>query len=516
MKIPRIFQPLIVLDITQSYGENPMYYGQWGLPGHNGVDFRANIGTLVYSPCEGRVLFAGRGHDYGNHIIIASKEGYYHLLLAHLSEIFVNTGQLVGQRDHLGRTGNTGNSTGPHLHFGVYIPSLAEALGHKGMIDPMILLKERTPMHSRICPHIQLPRHEPYLKAFVQQSKVRYAKILDPDRGEADPYPGVTTIGRLTFPNNDDTRMVSRGREGAVEWGTAVRPRIAQSPWINIWELPNEFVIANGIDASKYVDFTFEAVRQLQVLWSSGYRFKITAPPLSTGNPPKWAWEIIGEIFGRADETEEALDLRGLVHYGNTHEYGMRDMHDLYSHGHLLRYRTAFEELRRCGWRVPKWFISETGIDLQGNGKTDGWSENTEDPSDFMFQLEGYDTQVQEDPEIMAIFPFTHMAASTWPSFNINERVTKEYFLPYLVRKNYGQNDVYGDWLQQFVLPWNVDSAFAKYAQAQAAGWTQMSPEIDRDGKRFQVWYSSHDNTQHVIWARIGEWANVHHFDREN
>ena len=76
MKIPRIFQPLIVLDITQHYGENPVYYGQWGLPGHNGVDFRADIGTLVRPPCEGRVLFAGSGHDYGLYVIIASKRGY--------------------------------------------------------------------------------------------------------------------------------------------------------------------------------------------------------------------------------------------------------------------------------------------------------------------------------------------------------------------------------------------------------------------------------------------------------
>lgn len=69
-----------------------------------------------------------------------------------------------------------------------------------------------------------------------------------------------------------------------------------------------------------------------------------------------------------------------------------------------------------------------------------------------------------------------------------------------------------GEWLQQFVVPQNREAALYKYGRAR--GWEPISPERDWNGYRAQVWYSPGDGRQHVVWARIGDWGNVRHFDR--
>lgn len=73
---------------------------------------------------------------------------------------------------------------------------------------------------------------------------------------------------------------------------------------------------------------------------------------------------------------------------------------------------------------------------------------------------------------------------------------------------------VLGDWLQRFVIPQNAGAAFYRYGRAR--GWEPISQERDYDGFRAQVWYSPGDRMQHVVWARIGEWDKINHFDRAN
>jgi len=513
----KLLAPVEGYRISQYFGENPEYYAQWGLKGHNGLDYACPTGTKVRAPCSGVIEFAGWSKTYGLFIRLWSTDRFYFICLAHLSALFVVTGDLCDQGEVLALSGNTGNSTGDHLHFGVYIPSMRNAFGHNGPIDPLLALGGDD-VHSKICPHIQLPHHERWLKEAIKTGRVPYTKMLDPDRGESDPYGGYTTqIGRLTFPNNADTKMVGRGRQGALEWAEAVRPRIAKCPWISIWELPNEFVIGSNEDVDNYIAFTFEAVYQLQAMWESGFpHFKITAAPFSTGNPPAWAWKDIGTIFGPATAAPADIDRLGCVHYGNTHEYGMRHMYDLKTEGHLLRYRAAFRELAIWGHRIPPWFLSETGIDFSGNGETDGWRKHTASYQEYLSQLAGFDEEVVKDTKIQGIFPFTHMAEGSWPSFAIDRKFTEDYLVPYWVRKAYSDTDLYGEWIQQFVLPRNVDSAFNKYAKQTNPLWEMMSPEVDHDGYRFQVWYSAKDNMQHIVSAKIGDWGNIKHFDRSN
>ncbi|BAF69457.1 peptidoglycan DD-metalloendopeptidase family protein [Nitratiruptor sp. SB155-2] len=86
---------------------------------HLGVDFGAPRGTHVYAAGNGRVIFSGRKGGYGNVIIIAHADGY-RTLYAHLQKRLVRRGRRVKQGSLIGLVGNTGLSTGPHLHFGLY------------------------------------------------------------------------------------------------------------------------------------------------------------------------------------------------------------------------------------------------------------------------------------------------------------------------------------------------------------------------------------------------------------
>jgi murein DD-endopeptidase MepM/ murein hydrolase activator NlpD len=87
-------------------------------PGHNGLDFGVVVGTSVHSTINGKVIYAGwNDQGYGNLVIVDN--GEYKTYYAHLSEIPVSVGQTIQKGEVVGLSGNTGNSTGPHLHYEV-------------------------------------------------------------------------------------------------------------------------------------------------------------------------------------------------------------------------------------------------------------------------------------------------------------------------------------------------------------------------------------------------------------
>ena len=92
-----------------------------GIHGHNGVDLASSIGTPVYAAADGKVLVAkmgGYNGGYGNMIIISHDKGIQ-TVYAHLNAIYITQGTTVQQGQSIGELGNTGKSTGPHLHFEV-------------------------------------------------------------------------------------------------------------------------------------------------------------------------------------------------------------------------------------------------------------------------------------------------------------------------------------------------------------------------------------------------------------
>jgi murein DD-endopeptidase MepM/ murein hydrolase activator NlpD len=129
----------INFTLTQDFNDKRFryLYTPIGLMGHNGLDYGTPVGTPVYAPISGTALetdfFDANG--YGHYIKIQnSKEG---VVLAHFRErspIKPNT--KVKQGDLIGYTGNTGFSTGPHLHFGYWREPRKRDNGFNGFIDP--------------------------------------------------------------------------------------------------------------------------------------------------------------------------------------------------------------------------------------------------------------------------------------------------------------------------------------------------------------------------------------------
>lgn len=99
---------------------------------HKGQDFACPTGTPIYASMGGKVIFAGESWLYGKHIIIDHGNGYQ-TLYAHMSKIIASKGTYVNQGTRVGLVGNTGYSTGPHLHFTVY--------KNGNPINPMSVLK---------------------------------------------------------------------------------------------------------------------------------------------------------------------------------------------------------------------------------------------------------------------------------------------------------------------------------------------------------------------------------------
>jgi murein DD-endopeptidase MepM/ murein hydrolase activator NlpD len=92
-----------------------------GIHGHNGIDIASTPGTPVMAAASGRVIVArnsGYNGGYGR-MVIMMHEGNIQTVYAHLRAVYVTTGQEITQGTVIGELGNTGRSTGPHLHFEV-------------------------------------------------------------------------------------------------------------------------------------------------------------------------------------------------------------------------------------------------------------------------------------------------------------------------------------------------------------------------------------------------------------
>ncbi|NPV87269.1 MAG: M23 family metallopeptidase [Anaerolineae bacterium] len=104
--------------ITQTYADHIAYGKQKGYKKYNpGIDYAVPTGTPVYACCDGRVQYVNY-HDegYGRVIYIDHDNGYISIY-AHLDYILVTAGQSVSTNQMIARSGSTGRSTGPHLHF---------------------------------------------------------------------------------------------------------------------------------------------------------------------------------------------------------------------------------------------------------------------------------------------------------------------------------------------------------------------------------------------------------------
>ncbi|MCB0146438.1 MAG: M23 family metallopeptidase, partial [Caldilineaceae bacterium] len=142
-------------DISQLWGENADHYSRFsydGVPllGHNGIDFWLPEGTPVQAVDGAVVQQVGFEQDgFGNYVLLRHPWG--ESIYAHLSGVDVSQGQQLAAGQVFGRSGNTGGSTGPHLHFAIRIDPYQRTDGWGGFSDPLPYLP---PESYRLPPYI--------------------------------------------------------------------------------------------------------------------------------------------------------------------------------------------------------------------------------------------------------------------------------------------------------------------------------------------------------------------------
>ena len=107
------------IDISSEFGLRRNPFGGYGYETHEGTDFVAPYGTAIVATADGIVKRAEYYGGYGNTVTIDHGYGY-ETLYAHMSKLAVENGAKVKRGDVVGYLGNTGRSSGPHLHYGIY------------------------------------------------------------------------------------------------------------------------------------------------------------------------------------------------------------------------------------------------------------------------------------------------------------------------------------------------------------------------------------------------------------
>jgi len=145
----KLFKPLDKWFITQPFGVNPKIYAQFGLKGHDGIDLRTR---WIDSPLGHRYVTASfdgwcevrldGASGYGNHVRIHHPDGSL-TIYGHLSKVYVYQKQIVRAGQRIGLTGNSGFSTGPHLHFEYRPANCNINNGYFGAVDPTLYLVDK-------------------------------------------------------------------------------------------------------------------------------------------------------------------------------------------------------------------------------------------------------------------------------------------------------------------------------------------------------------------------------------
>ncbi|MBT7498195.1 MAG: M23 family metallopeptidase, partial [Candidatus Thioglobus sp.] len=115
---------------TSPFGLKRFYNGEARRP-HTGLDFAGDVGTPIKAPADGKIILTGDFFFNGNGVFIDHGQGLVSVYI-HMNKRLVEPGQLVKQGDIIGTIGQTGRTTGPHLHWVVYLNQTA--------VNPNLLL----------------------------------------------------------------------------------------------------------------------------------------------------------------------------------------------------------------------------------------------------------------------------------------------------------------------------------------------------------------------------------------
>lgn len=209
--------------VTQPFGANPHIYTRFGMPGHEGIDFRALMNTNIYCCADGEVYLVHtnpKSHAYGIHIRVRHKDGYK-TVYGHLAQPLVKQGQQVEAGQVIGKADSTGASTGSHLHLTLKRDGATrrgETIYPKDVIDPTPYLVWPESSRKSI-PRAEWPTGRclvgvhPRAKGQFTEDDFRLIQSIEPEAISISSHEPAATIERLKG-FNPDPFILSRIRGG--------------------------------------------------------------------------------------------------------------------------------------------------------------------------------------------------------------------------------------------------------------------------------------------------------------
>ncbi len=220
--------------ITQEFGARPSYYQKFDLPAHEGIDFMAPEGSEIYAVAKGfvsEVRLDGDTKPYGNQVRI-QHDGGYESIYAHLLQAIVAPGQFVQAGQLIGRAGNTGNSSGAHLHFSLKNRDATER-GETNypydLIDPTPYLE---PFPGESKPEQPSAPAKASMNVIVESPEVGYLNVRTAPYVESDLLTKVNHQDELGALEEADIVRSKVGQNGQWLW---IRTPSGQTGYVAAW-----------------------------------------------------------------------------------------------------------------------------------------------------------------------------------------------------------------------------------------------------------------------------------------
>lgn len=431
--------------ITRRYGEERALYAKFGMQwGHNGVDFAAPTGTPVFAPLAGKAVVGSDPPGFGTYVKVVA--GDCEVIAAHLSKVTVRNGEQVAAGAQIGQVGSTGNSTGPHLHFGLRLLNPRPENGQKGWIDPLPYLRQIGGRVSRQAVHYVPTTENPRSRlAQFERMQPRVIKLVQTRPGDTNAWNSRDFMAELTerLPRTEiiirawaiADGMASEGDEHAAILADpagmakrhAERWRAAAEGLRGVidtdrtyWESINEpptWVSEEAFDVygAEYWRWMFEFR-----LLAHGLEWSVAHPGNRgvQGAPPDWSaykrWRPWVETWGRLG-AHEYWDIAGP-------EQGWG-----WWAGSVLRPDVTGGPVRAL---VD---LTEVGVDRKVNPAMAGLADGERgwrrwlSAAQYLDQLRGYERLLREryptDWRLNSVMAFTLDGAEPWPSFFIQGEV---------------------------------------------------------------------------------------------
>lgn len=221
--------------ITSGYGHRESFRtanGAQSSTNHDGIDIAAPEGSNVGASASGRVVYAGTKGGYGNYVEIEHADGS-HSFYGHLASIGVKKGDEIASGATLGRVGSTGNSTGPHLHWG-----MRDASGKS--VDPRNMRSvgggRGVGSNASLLDMLQAVGSDPYLAAHPEARQVAETRVRslyqarEEGRQQADEESTASTMRALVANGGNLTpQMLARVPDRAVASVTGFANSVASA-----------------------------------------------------------------------------------------------------------------------------------------------------------------------------------------------------------------------------------------------------------------------------------------------